>query len=108
MIEYNDPVTAMESVSWPGRSRASAEPNPFETSTSIRFQRDDSGPVAVDIYDVQGRRVRTIEQPRLEAGSHTLSWDGRNRGGRRTASGVYFAQVRSRDAALAAKLVRVK
>jgi hypothetical protein len=107
VIDYD---AAVSSAAAPiqGFGRASAEPNPFASSTSIRFSMSASGPVTVDIYDSRGRRVRSIEEDRLGPGTHTLTWDGNDDAGRKTASGVYFAQVRGGNEALAAKLVRVR
>jgi hypothetical protein len=88
--------------------RATAHPNPFRAGTAIEFSLPSAGPVSVDIYDLQGRLIRTIRDPFLPAGSHRLSWDGLDEFGEATPSGVYFAQVKGENRALAAKLVRVQ
>ena len=107
VIDYDQPVSA-GAAPIQGFGRASSEPNPFESSTAIRFSMNQAGPVTIDIFDVRGRRIRTIEEARLGPGTHTLTWDGHDDAGRKTGSGVYFAQVRGGNEALAAKLVRVR
>ena len=47
------------------------------------------------IFDVAGRQVRILRSGELDAGTHTVTWDGRNASGTRVASGVYFARMRA-------------
>lgn len=68
-------------------------PNPFADGTSLRMALPTSERVAVRIYNVSGRLVRTLVDARLPAGERTLAWDGRNDSGARCASGVYLMKV---------------
>ncbi len=65
-------------------------PNPFSPETRIEFELPQSGRVALKIYAVSGRLVRTLVEDRRAAGSHSVRWDGRDESGRKVASGVYF------------------
>jgi flagellar hook assembly protein FlgD len=50
--------------------------------------------VRAEIFDVAGRRVaRLVNEQRMEAGRHSLVWDGRGRSGARLESGVYYVRV---------------
>jgi len=49
--------------------------------------------VRLAVYDLQGRRVRTLASHAMAAGRHVLGWDGRDAGGVRSASGVYFVRL---------------
>jgi len=71
-------------------------PNPFNPSTEIRFSLARGARVDVDVHAVAGRRVRTLARdlPR-PAGTGSLSWDGRDDGGRALPSGAYYAVVRA-------------
>jgi len=69
-------------------------PNPFGTETSIRYQVDESRSVTLAVYDLSGALVRVLETGRLEAGSYERSWDGRDRNGRKVATGVYFYRLK--------------
>jgi len=64
-------------------------PNPFVSSTRIAFTLPQRGRARLDVYDVAGRRVRTLADGELAAGRHDLAWDGRDDGGRRVAAGSY-------------------
>lgn len=68
-------------------------PNPINPATDIRFHLARSGPVTVSIHDLAGRRVRTLLQDSLEAGAHTVQWQGKQDDGRAAASGVYLVRI---------------
>jgi hypothetical protein len=70
-------------------------PNPFNPRTLIKFSLAQNGPVRVVIYDVNGRRVKTLVDGRREAGVYTETWDGTNDSGRRVGSGVYWTQMKA-------------
>ena len=70
-------------------------PNPFNPATTIRFAVPEGGRTSVVIYDVQGRRVRTLVDADLPAATHTVQWRGRDDGGRSVSAGIYFYRVDS-------------
>lgn len=86
----------------------SASPNPFNPATTIHLRVPQAGPVDVAIYDVAGRRVRTLHQGRAEAGALDLVWDGRTDNGAAVASGVYLCRGRAGDLKEVVKLQTVK
>ncbi len=81
-------------------------PNPFNPSTAIRFALPAPGPVRLSVHDLAGRRVRTLVDGDLPAGSHVRRWDGRDQRGVAVASGMYVLRleaagtVQTRKAAL--------
>lgn len=64
-------------------------PNPFSAATTISFSLARGENVRISIFDPQGRLVRNLLDGSMDAGTHTLDWDGRDDAGRKTASGVY-------------------
>ena len=70
-------------------------PNPFNPTTIIAFDLPQSERVEISIYNVLGREVATLVDEYYEAGYHELTWDGRDRSGRDTASGIYFYRLRT-------------
>ena len=83
-------------------------PNPFNPSTAIDFGLDRADVVALDIYDISGRQVRTLLDATLGAGRHTVIWDGQDDTGRGLASGTYVARLRVGDQLTSHKLVLTK
>ena len=71
-----------------------ASPNPSEQTTNIAFVLPEPGSITLTVFDVAGKRVRTLASatPFLE-GRHCLLWDGRDDTGTRAASGVYFYRI---------------
>jgi len=74
-----------------------AMPNPFNPRTKMRFDLDRAGTVQLEVFDLEGRHVRTLVSGNLEAGEHAATWDGRNGDGLAVASGVYLLQLRGKN-----------
>jgi hypothetical protein len=70
-------------------------PNPFNPETVIRFDLPRDSGVQLEIYDVLGRKVRTLIQKDLPAGVHQAVWAGRDGRGRQVGSGVYFYRLKA-------------
>ncbi|MBM3324945.1 MAG: T9SS type A sorting domain-containing protein, partial [Calditrichaeota bacterium] len=73
-------------------------PNPFNAATTIEYIVPRSSRVWLAIYDILGRRVRTIEDGRVHrAAIYRVVWDGRNDAGGLVSSGIYFCQLRGEE-----------
>jgi len=70
-------------------------PNPFNPETVIRFQLPIAGHVAIKIFNILGREIRTLANANYEAGYHRVHWDGKDKNGKPVASGVYFYQLQA-------------
>jgi hypothetical protein len=83
-----------------------AFPNPFTRVAQFRFALQRPGAARLEVFDVRGRRVRTVLAPRLAVGAHVLEWDGRDARGQRVAPGVYFYRLRTPERDRRGKIVR--
>ncbi len=63
---------------------------------------------AIDIYDVSGRRVRSLLDGSAPAGNHLLTWDGKSDAGETLPGGVYLARLQAGGESHSAKLVRLR
>ena len=88
-------ATAAPEVPGPGTHLHAARPNPFNPRTELSFELFDSGPVTLEVFDLTGRRVRTLVQEFRGAGTHEVVWRGLDESGRRVASGVYLYKLRA-------------
>ncbi|MCK6562421.1 T9SS type A sorting domain-containing protein [bacterium] len=79
----------------PASFSVNVHPNPFNPATRIQFHLPTAGLVTVQVYDVYGRMVRELSRDWRQAGTHQITWDGRNQHGRAVASGTYFTHVAS-------------
>jgi hypothetical protein len=86
----------------------SAHPNPFNPATTLSFSLESPAQVALDLYDVAGRRIRRLVAGRLDAGQHVLAWDGRDDRGRDAPSGVYLVRIASEGRISSTKLVLLR
>ena len=87
---------------------ATPVPNPFNPRTELAYAVPRPGHAVVAVYDLAGRRVRTLVDGPQAAGERTVTWDGRDDTGREVPAGVYFArlQVDGRTAVRKLALVR--
>ncbi len=83
-------------------------PNPFNPITTIAFTVTDEVRVSIEVYDLLGRRVRTLLSERVSAGRHTLVWDARDDGGRVVSSGVYLCRISRGDRAVTRKMLYLR
>lgn len=83
-------------------------PNPFNQSTKIEFTLSVSGLVNLTLYDILGRKVRTLVSGHLEPGYKSVFWDGKNDSGRDVASGVYLYRIAVGGFTQTKKLVLLK
>lgn len=70
-----------------------ASPNPFNPSTTIRFEVRQAGPITLDVFDQRGRRVSRLENRTVEAGVHAINWTGRTDDDRALAAGTYVIRL---------------
>ena len=96
---FSDPkvVTASEKeAEVPDRFRiVDNYPNPFNPSTTIRYEVANRAPLTIVVYDVAGHKVRTLVDEEVIAGHHDVVWDGRNDGGTPVASGTYLIRLQT-------------
>jgi choice-of-anchor B domain-containing protein len=83
-------------------------PNPFNPSTTIRYELSTSAPVTLDVLDVTGRLVTTLVREVQPPGLHHAVWDGTASGGQRASSGVYFYRLRIPGFSKSAKMTLVE
>jgi hypothetical protein len=89
-------------------ARSQARPNPFQAMTKIRYTLPATGPVEIAIYDVSGRRVRTLVDAIAPAGVHEAVWNARDQAGRPAAPGVFLCRIRGGGRVETRRLVLLK
>jgi len=90
------------------RLTISTAPNPFRSTTAVRFAIPNASPVSLDVFDVTGRRVTTLVSGNLPAGEHRVEWDGRDRAGNWVASGVYLVRLNASGETQSKDVIYVK
>jgi hypothetical protein len=83
-------------------------PNPFNPITRIRFGLPKPGKVRLDVLNILGQTVTTLIDRELNAGYHTVEWNGDDADGHGVASGIYFYRLRAAGYSASRKMVLLK
>lgn len=67
-----------------------AYPNPFNSTTSIRFQLKQHEHIKIFVVNINGQPVKTLAEQNFSQGEHECIWDGTDNAGKKLASGIYF------------------
>lgn len=87
-------VVSVEDAGVSARARLEQNrPNPFNPTTTIRFDLVRPGDASIVIYDASGRAIQTLLDRNLTAGTWSVSWDGRLSNGSTAPSGTYFYRL---------------
>jgi hypothetical protein len=89
-------------------TNVSNHPNPFNSATEIKFTANISGKVIAGIYNVKGQLVKTLVDADLNAGSHSLAWDGTDDSGKILPSGVYTLRMQNELQTTTHKMMIIK
>jgi hypothetical protein len=88
--EHPGPAPQPGAISFPV-----VRPNPFRSDTRIEYEMAVPGLVELLVLDTHGRLVKRLAGGTIEAGIHTVRWDGRDAEGRAMPAGVYRLRIRS-------------
>jgi len=70
-------------------------PNPFNPTTTIQFSIPSQVKVELNIYDLMGKKVKTLVNSNYSAGNYDAVWNGTNENGLMVSSGIYFYQIKA-------------
>ncbi|MCC6649753.1 MAG: hypothetical protein IT348_01235 [Candidatus Eisenbacteria bacterium] len=104
VLAVDEPLVGSMSVAI---KAASPYPVPAAGRVQLNFALPQAGPSRVDVLEVTGRRVRTLQNGPLSEGPHTIVWDGCDERGVRLASGVYFMRMSQGSAVAMRRVVLV-
>ena len=83
-------------------------PNPFNPTTTLRFDLPGVSDVNVVIYNMLGQKVRTFNMNSISAGSHSIKWNATNDLGDPVGAGVYLYQLQAKDFVKTRKMILLK
>ena len=72
-------------------------PNPFNPTTTINYTLPQAQFVALDVFNINGQKVKTLVNDIMSAGEHQVEWDATNDAGSTVASGVYLYKLTAGD-----------
>ncbi len=100
--------TAVESAAGARFALQPNYPDPFTNQTSVRFTLPRSSAVRLEVFDLRGRRVRTLVDGSLSAGGHDAVWNGADESGRPLPSGTYVYRLSAEGVSVRQSTVLVR
>ena len=83
-------------------------PNPFNPSTMIPFAITSNENVSLNIYDMNGKLIKTLINGNIPAGYHEILWDGKDNAGKAVNSGMYISRLLAGEQSDSQKMLMVK
>ncbi|HIF28625.1 MAG TPA: T9SS type A sorting domain-containing protein [Candidatus Marinimicrobia bacterium] len=83
-------------------------PNPFNPVTTLRYNLPENRLVNIIIYDMLGRRVKTLINQNQDAGHKSVTWDATNDFGKPVSAGIYLYQIQAGEYISTKKMVLLK
>ena len=83
-------------------------PNPFNPTTTLRFDLPELSDITLIIYNMLGQKVRTFDYQNTSAGYHSVTWDATNDLGQPVGAGVYLYQLQTKNFVKTRKMVLLK
>ena len=80
-------------------------PNPFSDRTRIEFDLTESVDATIEVYDMVGKRVKTLANGFMNAGTHAIVWDGSNDFGTQAGNGIYTIVLSGNNQKIVSKVM---
>jgi hypothetical protein len=91
-----------------GFALAQNYPNPFNPVTNLDFTLPSAGAAKLVVFDLVGHKVRTLVDSPMQAGTHSVVWDGRDDAGNQLSSGIYFYRLTAGQQSWTKKMMFLK
>ena len=83
-------------------------PNPFKSETTISYNTLVNNIVSVEIYDIQGKKIKTLVNEYQSFGEHSVVWNGTNETGIPVGTGIYFYRLKTDNNIVLKKIILIK
>ncbi|HQP63117.1 MAG TPA: T9SS type A sorting domain-containing protein, partial [Candidatus Cloacimonas sp.] len=85
----------------------SSYPNPFTSTTKIKYSLPASGKVNLTIYNLKGQKVKNLLTENKTVGNYEMEWNGTDTQGKNVGSGLYLCRLVSGNRTATTKLLRL-
>ena len=104
LIDSNSLVQSVKFISKPQSfNLIGNSPNPFNPTTMIRWEQENTTNIKIDIYDIEGNFINTVTNMSYPQGKHSIQWDAST-----YPSGIYIYFLSSENDRLSGKMVLIK
>jgi hypothetical protein len=87
---------------------AKNHPNPFNPETKINFSLAKNGNVSLEVYNIKGQLIKTLQNGYTDAGEHSVVWIGDDENGQKVTSGIYFYRLQTENMSKTRKMLLLK
>jgi hypothetical protein len=101
-----DILTGENTLKGPSAGLIQASPNPFTSETHIRYLSGETGPVTFDIYDLRGKKIKSLDTHPEGIWKNRVTWDGTGAAGAPVPAGIYLCAVKTGSSVLHCKIIR--
>jgi hypothetical protein len=102
-----DILTGENTSTGPTGQIMKCSPNPFATETRIEYNTIDKGLVVIDIYDLRGNKIKSLNSLSDGNGKHWVTWDGKDAAGIPLPAGIYMGVVKTGNTVNRCKIIRL-
>jgi hypothetical protein len=89
-------------------SLGNAYPNPFNPNTTIQYGLSSMEFVTIEIYDLMGRKIKSLVNEKLDPGIYSSNWDATDNMNQPVSGGMYFYQMQAGDFKETKKIILIK
>lgn len=82
---------------FPGAFSIQAYPNPFNPTTKILYDIPEESNIKIIVFDLMGRKIKTLQNGFFETGSYSLQWEGNDENSQSLSSGMYIINISARS-----------
>jgi len=107
LYEYNESSVDDDVISF-NTKLLDNYPNPFNPITTISYDLNNNSKVKLEIFNIKGQKVMTLEGGEKVAGHHDIVWNGKDSEGSSVSSGIYFYQLITEKYSSVKKMVLLK
>jgi hypothetical protein len=107
-VTFGDTISLLSKVSRSGFELGQNFPNPFSSSTTIKYNLTENCHVKINIYDLPGRLVNTLVDKDIASTENTVVWNGDNYSGNAVPNGIYFYTMETKSSVLSSRILLMK
>ena len=83
-------------------------PNPFNSEITITYSLQQNSNVTIEIYDIQGKKIKTLVNEYKLSGNHSVVWNGTGETQKPAKSGIYFCRLKINETIILKKMILMK
>jgi hypothetical protein len=107
-VTFGDTISSLSKISHSGFKLSQNFPNPFSSSTTIKYNLDKYCHVKINIYDLPGRLINTLVDKYIASTENTVVWNGNNYSGTAVPNGIYFYTLETKSTVLSNRMLLMK